>query len=301
VTTIAQGSTDFTLDKPISCGIVLASVYTKLFSSLTDSTIWREEDHTRLVWITMLAMADKTGHVMASVPGLADRARVSIEKTVSALEKLAAPDKWSRSKECDGRRIEEIGGGWSLINYTKYRRMRNEEERKEYMRNYMRNRRKQAVNKVSNVNSSKPPLAQAEAEVEYKAVEGLKAENTKNKIHKGGGFAETAEPRPFELAIKFLEMIGLPQTPANRGVVTEAIKAEAKYSGREAEAVCTQLASKVLDDREAGVPIDKFYFEDSKWRRNGNGGFHESKEQARQRRNKAVLDKFTVRNVAASG
>ena len=138
-------------------------MYTKLFSSITDSTIWREEDHVRLVWITMLAMADKSGHVMASVPGLADRARVSLDNTVKALAKLMSPDQWSRSAEFSGRRIEEIGGGWELLNYRKYRSIRDEEERKDYMRNYMRKRRsKQPVNNVSNVNSSKPPLAQAE-------------------------------------------------------------------------------------------------------------------------------------------
>ncbi len=108
----------------------------------------------------MLAMADKYGHVQASVPGLADRARVTIEKTVDALRTLSAPDEWSRSKENEGRRIEEIGGGWNLLNYVKYRRIRDEEERKEYMRQYMRKRRgKQGVNNVSNVNSSKPRLA----------------------------------------------------------------------------------------------------------------------------------------------
>lgn len=169
-------------------------MYTKLFSSITDSTIWGEEDHTRLVWITMLAMADRYGHVAASVPGLAARARVSLDKTISALARLSAPDEWSRSKEFDGRRIDEEAGGWVIINYTKYAKIRDEEERKEYMRNYMRKRRKQDVSKVSSVNSSKPGLAHTDADIRSKAVEGSEVDTTQNKIRKGGGSVKNPPP-----------------------------------------------------------------------------------------------------------
>ena len=101
--------------------------YTKLFSSITESTIWREADHIRLVWITMLAMADRKGRVWASVPGLADRARVSIESCVEALERLQSPDEWSRTEDNEGRRIAKIDGGWILLNHEKYRNIRDEE------------------------------------------------------------------------------------------------------------------------------------------------------------------------------
>lgn len=160
-------------------------MYTKLFNSLTDSTIWREPDNVRIVWITMLAMSDKQGHVMASVPGLADRARVSLDKTVQALEKLSQPDEWSRSDEHEGRRIEKIGGGWALLNYVKYSRIRDEEERKEYMRNYMRKRRKQIVNNVSSVNSSKPGLAHTDVDIDLNS-----------KISLGGGGSKKTAPPP---------------------------------------------------------------------------------------------------------
>lgn len=51
------------------------SGYTKLFSSIIDSTIWRESKETKIVWITMLAKADRYGVVEASLPGLADAAK----------------------------------------------------------------------------------------------------------------------------------------------------------------------------------------------------------------------------------
>lgn len=105
--------------------------YTKLFSSITASTIWNAPDHTRLVWITMLAMGDRDGYVAASVPGLAVQARVPIESVVIALESFTSPDKWSRTKDFDGRRIKEVDGGWVLLNYDKYREQQSVEDVRE--------------------------------------------------------------------------------------------------------------------------------------------------------------------------
>lgn len=108
--------------------------YTKLFSSLVTSTIWRAPDHVRLVWITMLALSDKNGEVWGSIPGLADMARVSIEQCEDALKELESPDKYSRSQEHEGKRIETIDGGWMLLNHPKYKRLLSADERREYFR-----------------------------------------------------------------------------------------------------------------------------------------------------------------------
>ena len=104
--------------------------YVKLFSSILDSTIWREADHVRLIWITMLAMADKDSVVEASIPGLADRAKVTIEQCSDALKRLSEPDEYSRTQDFDGRRIEQVGGGWFLLNHGKYRDIINLQERR---------------------------------------------------------------------------------------------------------------------------------------------------------------------------
>lgn len=108
--------------------------YTKLFHSILASTVWREPNEVRLVWITMLAMADRYGLVEGSVPGLADFARVSVEDCRSALERLASPDPDSRSKEDDGRRIRPVDGGWQLVNHAKYRAKMSADDRREYLR-----------------------------------------------------------------------------------------------------------------------------------------------------------------------
>ncbi len=104
--------------------------YTKLFSSIITSTIWTEDDQTRIVWITMLALADKNGEVQGSVPGLARLAGVPTEAIDKALEKFLSPDKHSRTKDDEGRRIEVIDGGWSLLNHAKYRDMASKDESK---------------------------------------------------------------------------------------------------------------------------------------------------------------------------
>jgi hypothetical protein len=145
--------------------------FTKLFSSITASTIWLEDNPTRIVWITMLAMSNKNGFVFASVPGLASIAHVSVAATRRALHKFQEPDPDSRTKDFDGRRIEEVDGGWRLINYQKHRAIRDEEDRREYMKLFMRQKRKQErLAMLAHVSHSKPPLAdvlaQAEAEAE---------------------------------------------------------------------------------------------------------------------------------------
>ena len=112
----------------------MSVTFTKLFSSITASTVWAEDSDTRVVWITMLAMADRRGRVWASIPGIAGIARVSVPAARKAIAKFLAPDPDSRTKTDKGRRIEEIDGGWRLINYVKYRELQDDEERREYFR-----------------------------------------------------------------------------------------------------------------------------------------------------------------------
>ena len=145
--------------------------YTKLFSSIITSTIWREPPVVCKVWITMLALADKNGEVTATVPGLADMARVSRCDCEVALKTFLSPDPDSRSKDSDGRRIEEIEGGWELINHAKYRKMTDLEDKKAV--NAARQKRYRD-RKVRNADSNAPlrsvtksnDIAEAEAEAD---------------------------------------------------------------------------------------------------------------------------------------
>jgi len=82
----------------------------------------------------MLAMANRDGIVEATIPGLADRARISIEQCESALERFQQPDKYSWSQEEEGRRVKKVDGGWFLVNHFKYKALLSEETQRERTR-----------------------------------------------------------------------------------------------------------------------------------------------------------------------
>jgi len=105
--------------------------YTKLFGSIVTSSIWVESDQTRIVWFTLLALANRDGVIEGSVPGLASLARVSLQDTEDALDKLMSPDPYSRTKTHEGRRIEAVEGGWRLLNYAVYREKLSQVDRRE--------------------------------------------------------------------------------------------------------------------------------------------------------------------------
>ncbi len=140
--------------------------FTKLSSAIVTSTIWQEDNPTRIVWVTMLATADACGRVEGSIPGLAHIARVTVEECERALDRLMSPDPYSRTKEYEGRRVEEIDGGWRILNYAKYRERRDPEKRKEQTREAVRrHRQRKSVSQCKpNVSQCKPPKAQEEAE-----------------------------------------------------------------------------------------------------------------------------------------
>ncbi len=104
--------------------------YTKVFSSIVHSTIWREPHHIRIVWVTMLAISDARGEVLASTPGLADLSRVTIDECKEALELFQSPDPDSGNPANEGRRIERIQGGWRLLNHKHYRDLMSADERR---------------------------------------------------------------------------------------------------------------------------------------------------------------------------
>ncbi len=144
------------------------SGFSKLYGSIVHSTVWREPHTTRIVWITMLALADAGGYVGASLPGLADAARVTREECEAALGSFLAPDPDSRSKDHDGRRIEIVDGGWVLLNYAAYRAGRDPEVRRQQNRDAQARYRDRQPRKPD-VSQAQPISAHAEAEAEAEA------------------------------------------------------------------------------------------------------------------------------------
>lgn len=129
----------------------MAETFTKLLHSILTSSIWSEDDKTRILWITILALTEADGYCKATIPGLAAMARMTNDDVKKGITKLESKDDFSGSPEHDGRRIEKVDGGWMVLNYVKVRERCNEEERREYLRNYMQERRLKEKESASNV------------------------------------------------------------------------------------------------------------------------------------------------------
>jgi len=138
--------------------------FTKLFGSIITSSVWSEDDKTRIMWITMLATADANGHVSGSIPGMADIARMTLPQAEKAITKLCGPDPYSRTPDKQGARLTVADGGWIIVNHTKYRQRRDPEIRREQNR-----KAQESYRSKQKVSQSKPESAQAEAEAEAEA------------------------------------------------------------------------------------------------------------------------------------
>lgn len=121
-------------------------MYVKLFSDILQSSLWAQSSDVRVVWITMLALANQDGLVRATAPGIAHAARVSLRRTQAALELFQAPDSESRTPDNEGRRIERVDGGFLILNYEKYRLMCSAEKRREQTRERVRRFRERERN-----------------------------------------------------------------------------------------------------------------------------------------------------------
>ena len=143
--------------------------FTKLFNKIVTSSVWSEDDKTRIMWITLLALADRNGRVIAALPGLADVSRMSLVDAEAAIKKLESPDPYSRTKLFDGKRIIPTEGGWDIVTYDLHRALLSAEERKQYKAEWIKKRRQQSRQKSTGVDSKSTVSTQAEAEGEAKA------------------------------------------------------------------------------------------------------------------------------------
>lgn len=101
----------------------------------------------QLVWIYMLANSDANGVVDESRSSIAGATGLSLADVSAAVDELEAPDRNSRTPDEDGRRIVRVDPrrdwGWIVVNYPKYREMRNDDDRKRQVREATRRWRDQ--------------------------------------------------------------------------------------------------------------------------------------------------------------
>jgi hypothetical protein len=123
----------------------MANVFAKVFSQIFDSTI-AEDYKVRHVFMDLLVMADSDGVVDKTPEAIARIANVPLSLVKSGIAALASPDAASRTKDHDGCRIQLIDEkrdwGWRIVNFQKYREIRDEEARRIANRSYKRDERK---------------------------------------------------------------------------------------------------------------------------------------------------------------
>ena len=149
-------------------------MYVKLFRSIYQGTL-RGNSHGLLVFTNLLANADSLGSVDVHPRAIAEETGLAELIVRAALDQLEAPDPESRSPEEDGRRIIRLNDhrawGWRIVNYGKYREIKNAEDRREQNRLAQerwraKNKPTSASRKQRNHESSQSAHAEAEGEAE---------------------------------------------------------------------------------------------------------------------------------------
>ena len=145
-------------------------MFVKVHEQIFNSSIMEEDLETRYIWFCLLTLADREGFVDMTIAAIARRINIDEQAVNDAIDKFMQPDPSSRTATQEGRRLEKIreSFGWKIINYIHYRNLRSEENRRDYMRNYMKDRRD--VNKKANTDvnckQSKPSLAHTDTDTD---------------------------------------------------------------------------------------------------------------------------------------
>jgi hypothetical protein len=99
---------------------------------------------------------------------------------------------------------------------------------------------------------------------------------------------ETSEPTHLSIrktAEGLVKMIGLPVTYGaygNVSMVEKAVVAEADHTGRSVKEAFEFIARAALEASKRGVPVNKYWFEDAKWRLEGRPNVRFNKAEQRK-------------------
>ena len=178
--------------------------YTKLAQSIIYSSLWDQDDHTRLVWLTLLAMCDKDGEIMGTPRGIARAARVPVPAVERALEIFLAPDPDSSDPANEGRRLEIVTGGWGLLNHRKYRDMLSRDER--LARDAERKRVSRAAKRGASTDSPSSPKTSSMSDIRSDQIRSDQIKKKKTTPTGDGSPSDGVKPRKPSLK-KTLSMV----------------------------------------------------------------------------------------------
>lgn len=117
----------------------------------------------------MIVLANEDGVVDMTPDAISRRTTIPLEIIRAGIEHLEKPDPLSRTPGDEGKRIELLDGhrpwGWRLVNFAKYRGLRNMEQKKEADRQRIAEKRKK-ISDVAIPSQVVANVAHTEAEAE---------------------------------------------------------------------------------------------------------------------------------------
>jgi hypothetical protein len=121
-------------------------MFAKIYASMYDGTLATKGPWEALVTFQQfLVLCDKTGMVDMTPEAISRRTTIPLDIIARGITALEAPDHDSRRPDEDGRRIIRLSAhrnwGWQIVNYEHYRKLRSADDRRDYLREYMRERR----------------------------------------------------------------------------------------------------------------------------------------------------------------
>jgi len=135
----------------------VTDVYGKIFVQMYEGTLASKGPWQALVTFQQfIVLANKHGEVDMTPEAISNRTTIPLEILKRGIGELEKPDLDSRTPAEEGRRIVRLSNvrswGWRIVNYDHYNKLRSEEERREYFRNYRRQertaKREETVNPV---------------------------------------------------------------------------------------------------------------------------------------------------------
>jgi hypothetical protein len=169
-------------------------MYGKIFRQMYRGTLATVGPWEALVTFQQLiVLADQEGVVDMTIEAIVRETTIPMEIIRKGVDALEQPDPESRNPAEEGRRLVRLRDnstwGWQIVNYNYYRKLKREEDRRDYHRQYYREKRRKRVSTVSTPSQHSQhvqPIAEAYAYAE--------AETDKKKTSK----STTAAAQPTE-------------------------------------------------------------------------------------------------------
>lgn len=145
-------------------------MYGKIFSSMYDGTL-RVNWQALVTFQQLIVLCDSDGVIDMTPEAISGRTGIPLDIIREGIEKLEAPDPYSRTPDFEGRRLERLDEhrpwGWRIVNYLKYRSLVNTET----VREQNRERQKRYRERNARVTDSNASVTQNNDESRQEEVE----------------------------------------------------------------------------------------------------------------------------------